>query len=150
MARKKTGNVIGFDPLAWMKNTSRESRVASRESTEGNRESGVVSRESKAKEAVPPTQHSALSTHDSIRLGESLTIDHARSLHESLAPLLDKREVVLDAGGVGRVDTAGLQVLAAFVRALEGRGAAVRWRAPTEALQQGARRLDVAGILRLP
>ncbi len=50
-------------------------------------------------------------------LGTDCTIDHAPGLHERLAKsLADRACVTLDFAAVKRCDTAGLQVLAAFIR----------------------------------
>jgi anti-anti-sigma regulatory factor len=51
------------------------------------------------------------------RLGTDCTIEHAPALHKQLAKLLaDRACVTLDFTAVKRCDTAGMQVLAAFVR----------------------------------
>ena len=66
----------------------------------------AVSRK-RAAPALPP----------STALGADCTIDHAPGLHKRLAKLLAGRAcVTLDFAAVKRCDTAGLQVLAAFIR----------------------------------
>ena len=145
MTSKKKGT-IGFDPLAWMKGPSLES-------TEPSLESGVRSLESKAKMthgAGVPTQDSSLQTPDSVVvLGDSLTIEQSAAMHAELGRHLGAKNVVLDAGSLTRVDTAGLQLLTAFIRAAEGRGARVEWRAPQAALRESARRIGLEGALHL-
>jgi ABC-type transporter Mla MlaB component len=50
-------------------------------------------------------------------VGADCTIEHAPALHAQLAKLLSERAcVTVDVAAVKRCDTAGLQVLAAFVR----------------------------------
>ena len=52
-----------------------------------------------------------------IALGADCTIEHAPGLQQQLARILAARAcVTLDFGAVKRCDTAGLQVLAAFIR----------------------------------
>jgi ABC-type transporter Mla MlaB component len=59
-------------------------------------------------------------------LGADCTIEHAPGLHEQLAKILDDRAcVTLDFGALKRCDTAGLQVLAAFVRERREAGRAI-------------------------
>ena len=138
MTSKKKGT-IGFDPLAWMKGPSLES-------TEPSLESGVRSLESKAK----MTHGAGVPTPDSVVvLGDSLTIEQSAAMHAELGRHLGAKNVVLDAGSLTRVDTAGLQLLTAFIRAAEGRGARVEWRAPQAALRESARRIGLEGALRL-
>ena len=138
MASKKKDSVIGFDPLAWMK--------------EASRESGVVSPESKPRESggSPSTHDSRLSTHDSVvALGDTLTIEQVGAVHAELAGRLGEKQLLLDAGSLTRVDTAGLQLLAAFIHTAESRGACVEWRAPQPALREAARPIGLEGALRL-
>jgi len=55
--------------------------------------------------------------HSVTALGADCTIDHAPGLHKRLAKsLADRACVTLDFAAVKRCDTAGLQVLAAFIR----------------------------------
>jgi anti-anti-sigma regulatory factor len=140
MTSKKKGT-IGFDPLAWMKGPSLESKA---KTTHG---AGVPTPDS-----GPQTPDSILRTPDSpsaVQLGDSLTIEQSAAMHAELGRHLGAKNVVLDAGSLTRVDTAGLQLLTAFMRAAEGRGARVEWRAPQPALRESARRLGLEGALRL-
>jgi anti-anti-sigma regulatory factor len=133
MSRKK-GGVIGFDPLAWMK--------------EGDSAPATASREPEVRTAAPapsaaPPQNSAVS------LGDTLTIAEAASMHSDLMKRLGEKQTVLDASALTRVDTAGLQLLASFVRTAEARGARIEWRGAQPALRESARRLGLEGALRL-
>jgi len=137
-------DVIGFDPLAWMKEPSAESGVRGAEGKMGA---------SDAKVSASDSPHSALHTSDppsAVQLGETLTIEQAATMHAELGRRLGAKNVVLDAGRLTRVDAAGLQLLAAFLRAAEGHGTGVEWRAPQPALRESARRLGLEGALRLP
>jgi anti-anti-sigma regulatory factor len=109
MTKKKSR--IGFDPLAWMK----ESR-------------------------------------DSIRLGDSLTIAQVRLVHRELKQALAAvggSAVTLDGSAMEAVDTAGVQLLAAFLREAQTRGITVRWRNVPAALPECARRLGLREALQL-
>lgn len=86
---------------------------------------------------------------DVIALGEMLTIEQVGAMHAELGRHLDAKNMALEAGALQRVDAAGLQLLTAFVRAAENRGARLEWRSPTAALRDGARRLGLVDALRL-
>lgn len=147
---KKPKSSIGFDPLAWMKNNSRESGVASRESTEASQESGVKgSRESTSK--TPDSRLPTPGTPCVITLGDTLTIADASERHTEWKGLLAGAAAIeIDASGVQGIDTAGLQLLAALVREAQARNLSLRWRAPTQALRDGAARLGLGPVLHLP
>lgn len=149
MAKKRTK--IGFDPLAWMKNDSRESGVVSPESKKDSPESGVVSLESKEK-AVPATPDSRLQTPDSrIDIGDALVLAHAARLHaEFEQALAQKKPLRLNLSRVQVADTAGVQLLLALRRDAEKRGIAASWEAPTQALCAAASQLGLSEALELP
>ena len=155
MADKKKGS-IGFDPLAWMKGgddgrqsgeDSCQSSVVSRQSEQSSRQSSVDSRPSTEK--TDDLRPATVDSPGAIALGDILTIEQSAAMHAELGRHLGAKNVVLDAGSLTRVDTAGLQLLTAFIRAAEGRGARVEWRAPQAALRESARRLGLEGALRL-
>jgi len=157
MADKKKGS-IGFDPLAWMKGGD-----DGRQSGEDSCQSSVVSRQSTSTPTTQADSHPSAAKTDDLRpatvdapatpgaiaLGDCLTIEHAAAMHAELGRHLGTKNVVLEAGNLTRIDTAGLQLLTAFVRAAEGRGARVEWRAPQAALRESARRLGLEGALHL-
>jgi anti-anti-sigma regulatory factor len=79
------------------------------------------------------------------------TIADASSLKTSLTKLLDEPGVVtLDIGAVRRIDTAGLQVIATFVRERESHGRQVQWRGSAPALSAAAQLLGLGALLKLP
>ena len=145
MADKKK-SAIGFDPLAWMKGgsepaaTVREPKVESRAPEES-----VCNVQPAARENKP----AATASMGTIALGDSLTIEQVGALYADLTGRLGEMHLVMDAGSLTRIDTAGLHLLAAFMRAAEGRGARVEWRAPQPALRECARRIGLEGALRL-
>ena len=79
------------------------------------------------------------------------TVADAGALKSGLAKLLDTPEAVtLDIGAVQRIDTAGLQVIATFVRERESLGRAVEWRGAAPAMTAAANLLGLSALLKLP
>jgi anti-anti-sigma regulatory factor len=135
MAGKKGGNVIGFDPLAWMKQPDvpvTDAAIAP---------PAVAVSTTSAESAVVPATVPGQAV---IALHDSLTIEHAVALHGELSRHLSARDIVLEAGQVRRIDTAGVQLLVAFVRQAQQRGAVVSWRSAPPVLHEAWRRLGLA------
>jgi phospholipid transport system transporter-binding protein len=79
------------------------------------------------------------------------TVADSSSLKSGLAKLVDESDVVtLDISAVQRIDTAGLQVIAAFVRERESHGRQVQWQGSAPALSTAARLLGLSALLKLP
>ncbi len=79
------------------------------------------------------------------------TVADTAALKSGLAKLLDEPgAVTLDIGSVQRIDTAGLQVIATFVRERESLGRAVEWRGAAPALTAAAKLLGLSALLKLP
>ena len=79
------------------------------------------------------------------------TVADAGTLKSGLAKLLDDEGVVaLDISAVQRIDTAGLQVIATFVRERDSHGRQVEWRGEAPALTAAARLLGLTSLLKLP
>lgn len=75
----------------------------------------------------------------------------AEDLKAGLLRLLDdSRAVVLDVSALQRIDTAGLQLLAAFVRDRRTAGYRVEWRGRAPALESAAGLLGLRRMLDLP
>jgi len=86
-----------------------------------------------------------------VALSAECTVSEAASLKERLAPLLEESQpVTLDVNAVQRVDTAGLQVIMAFVRERAGRGRTVEWQGAAPALTGAAQLLGLTSLLGLP
>jgi phospholipid transport system transporter-binding protein len=95
------------------------------------------------------TEHKTVS--DSFAVAAECTVADAGLLKIQLAKLLDESGIVtLDISAVQRIDTAGLQVIAAFVRERESRGRLVQWHGHAPALSNAARLLGLSDVLRLP
>ncbi len=141
MTTRKKGSVIGFDPLAWMKDPSPESGVGSLESkAQTSLGAGVL---------TPDPGPRTPDTPGAVQLGELLTIEQVAAVHAELGRHLHAGTVVLEGGTVKRVDAAGLQLLTAFVRAAESRGKPVQWRSASAAVRDGARHLGLSAALGL-
>jgi ABC-type transporter Mla MlaB component len=79
------------------------------------------------------------------------TVADAGSLKSGLAKLLESSAAVtLDVSAVQRIDTAGLQVIAAFVRERESHGRQVQWQGSAAALATAARLLGLSALFKLP
>ncbi len=92
------------------------------------------------------TQRQAL-----IRLDRECLVREAPKLKTRLLKVLaTPGAVTLDPAALERVDTAGLQVIAAFVIEREKRGLSVSWRGPSAALATAADILGLSGVLKLP
>ena len=79
-----------------------------------------------------------------------ITIAEAATLKDQLLPHINRKgDVYMDGSGVQSVDTAGLQVLLAFVRTLQGHGAVVHWTGVSESLLGMAELLGVASHIGL-
>jgi len=79
-----------------------------------------------------------------IVLNAIITIAEAAALKDQLLAHINRKgEVTIDGAHVESVDTAGLQVLLAFVRTLQGHGAVIRWTGISSALLNTARLLGL-------
>ena len=84
-------------------------------------------------------------------LAAECTVAAADSLKSELTRRLDEAApVILDASAVQRIDTAALQLLAAFVRDRRTAGRAVEWHGRAAALDSAAALLGLNAMLELP
>jgi len=80
------------------------------------------------------------------RLPENLTIATINHLHEQFESLVDTKgcdAVVLQGDAVARADTAGIQLLAAFIQASRERKIAITWDHPSAKLCSAAELLGL-------
>lgn len=85
-------------------------------------------------------------------LPENLTIANVQGLHEQLEALVGEKDfdkVVLQAEYVQRADTAGIQLLLAFVHATKERQIEIDWDQPSEKLCSAAKVLGLDSVLGL-
>jgi ABC-type transporter Mla MlaB component len=86
-----------------------------------------------------------------LALAAECMVRDASSLKDSLAALLDEpHPITLDITALQRIDTAGLQVIMAFVRERAGHGRSVEWNGTAPALTSAAQLLGLTSLLRLP
>lgn len=84
-------------------------------------------------------------------LSADCTVAESGALKSALLDVLQQQATVtLDIASVQRIDTAGIQLIAAFVRERESRGRKVEWRGTAPAFTSAARLLGVASVLGLP
>jgi len=84
-------------------------------------------------------------------LAADCTVAEADALKSALAGRLDESEpVTVDVSALQRIDTAGLQLLAAFVRDRRTAGHTVAWRGRAPALEAAAGLLGLHHMLELP
>ncbi|MFK8047060.1 MAG: lipid asymmetry maintenance protein MlaB [Halioglobus sp.] len=86
-----------------------------------------------------------------IALDASMEISNATKLLGRLKKCAAREaDVDVNAENVEVVDTAGLQLLLSFRRAVEGNGRELRWRSPSEALLKAAAQTGLVDELGLP
>lgn len=86
-----------------------------------------------------------------VALGADLVIGGAAELHAQLGKALSEQApVVLDAVAVVRMDTAGLQLLQAFVQACNDESREWRWENVGDDLRAAASLLGLEQMLKLP
>ena len=84
----------------------------------------------------------------SIVLPDSLDISYAAELHALLRDGLEAGEgVELQAAGVSRLDTAGVQLVAAFLHEARARSLPVQLVEPSDVLVSAAERLGLADLI---
>jgi len=91
-----------------------------------------------------------MTTSVDFNLPENLTIANIQGLHEALEALVERRDcdtVILRGEKVQRADTAGLQLLVAFVNASRERQIKISWDHPSEKLCGVAELLGVEKMI---
>jgi ABC-type transporter Mla MlaB component len=92
----------------------------------------------------------ARTTAPSLALQAACTVAEADSLKAALLPLLaEPRPVTFEVASLQRIDAAGLQLLAAFVRDRRTAGRRVEWRGRSPALEAAAGVLGLRYMLEL-
>lgn len=88
---------------------------------------------------------------NTLSLAAECMVSDATSLKECLAGLLEEPlPVTLDITALQRIDTAGLQVITAFVRERAGHGRSVEWQGSAPVLAAAAQLLGLTSLLKLP
>lgn len=112
------------------------------------REASTARASAPAQSVETPT---SAAPHTAFALAAECLVSGASTLKESLAGLLDEPQpITLDITALQRIDTAGLQVLTAFIRERAGNGRTVEWRGTAPALTSAAQLLGLTSLLKLP
>lgn len=83
-------------------------------------------------------------------LPENMTIAGVSALHEQLEVIVEKNDsdsVLIKSANVARADTAGVQLLLAFVNTAKEHQLAVTWESPADCLRDAAVQLGVDHML---
>jgi ABC-type transporter Mla MlaB component len=84
-------------------------------------------------------------------LSASCTVTESAALKSALLEILpEPTPVTLDVARLQRIDTAGMQLIVAFVRERESHGLRVEWRSMAPTFTSAAHLLGVASLLQLP
>ena len=87
----------------------------------------------------------------SLCLAAEWLVSDASSLKQSLNGLLEQPlPVTLDVSALQRIDTAGLQLITAFVQERARQGRSVEWHGSAPVLSSAAQLLGLTSLLRLP
>ncbi|MGA7539536.1 MAG: STAS domain-containing protein [Steroidobacteraceae bacterium] len=129
-----------------MKTRKRKTPPAKRSHRPAQRRTGEPRAAAVRKKAAPvPADTAALS------LPAECTVAEADCLKAALVRLLkEPRSVNLQVGSVRRIDTAAVQLLAAFVRDRRAAGREIAWRGRAPVLDAAAGLLGLRGMLELP
>lgn len=87
-----------------------------------------------------------------VRLPANLTANNVHFIHKQLDALVERcihERIVIHADGVARADSAGLQILKAFVLAAQQRHISVEWDQPSARLRTAAEILGMNAALGL-
>jgi len=107
-----------------------------------------------ARKRTPPSPVEKLSTppvSPGLTLAAECLVCGASSLKDGLAGLLDEPlPVTFDITALQRIDTAGLQVITAFVRERATHGRTVEWKGTAPVLATAAQLLGLTSLLKLP
>jgi ABC-type transporter Mla MlaB component len=122
-------------------------RRAAQGAARGTKSNGTKGTDSGSRKAA--AQKEAASS--TLALAAECTVSDAGFLKERLTALLDEPQAVtLDVTALQRIDTAGLQVITAFVRERAGHGRPVEWHGTAPVLATAARLLGLTSLLKLP
>ncbi len=92
-------------------------------------------------------QRAAKDAERALLLTEDCVVTGVDALQAQLANLLGRRLVTLDVSRLKRIDTAGMQLLAAFVRERAMHDRSVQWRGESAALSMAAQLLGLSAVL---
>jgi anti-anti-sigma factor len=86
-----------------------------------------------------------------LQLAPVLDISEVRNLHKSLSKAMKRKPpLVLDASQVERIDTAAIQILAAFCHSIRESDIEISWHKPSINLRRAAESMGLNTILGFP
>jgi anti-anti-sigma regulatory factor len=97
-----------------------------------------------------PKQQASQGAAQVLALPAQCRLGEAAALKASLLQASAASALLLDGSGVERVDTAALQVLAAFARDLAASGGKPAWRGASDSLREACGLLGLETLLNLP
>jgi ABC-type transporter Mla MlaB component len=101
-------------------------------------------------DSAKPRTSGSRKANGALTLAADCTVAEADALKSQLARRLQQSEpVIVDVSALQRIDTAGLQLLAAFVRDRRTAGRALEWRGRASALDAAAGLLGLNDMLEL-
>lgn len=115
-----------------------------------DRQGGRKAKSAKATKVAPLADAGGLDAPSTLKLDVQCTLRESIAMKAALLEQLELgRDVVLDGTAVAKVDTAGLQLLAAFARQLQISGRQLSWAGVTGELQRSAAQLDLVDLIGL-
>ena len=142
-------NLIGYDPLAWMKDANNEDMQTPDDSQSLTHSTvNKLEYESPLNKLESETQESENPANNIISLEATQTIQNISALHERLAWALESGEKIdIDASGVTTIDTATLQLLLIMTRTALRLQREVVIDFPSERFIEAARLLGLSELL---
>jgi len=128
-------NGLGFDPLAWMKESA---------------DDGDYEMVAPAPKRTEHPENPATAALGVVTLAATLAAATANELAAELRTALDAGgPVSLDAAAVERIDGVSIQLLAAFCRSAADADVTVHWQSPSQSLCDAVRLLGLSAVLGL-
>ena len=145
--KKKSPSVIDDDPLTRPGDDEAHSKQHEHDNIDTSKQSDPAISEKK----IPVSAVREDDSQDSVTiiLDPVITLAEVRYLKESLLGYIDARQIQVDVSKVEHIDTAGLQLLLAFSKALEKQGGKVIWLGWSAAYSNTAELLGLTAALGL-
>jgi len=137
--KKKTTSVLGDDPLSWLeKNDAQDERQVQ------NNIQHVSSADIDHDVSVSASNKDKSNKSVNITLDTVITLTEVSQLRDSLLGHTGASEIHIDVSKVEHIDTAGLQLLLAFSKAIQQQGGKLSWTGWSEAYSGTAELLGLA------
>lgn len=145
--KKKSSPALGDDPLSWLG----DDEARSEQHEHDNIDTGKQSDSTISDKNIPVATTRADDNQDSVTiiLDPVITLAEVSHLKESLIGYIGARQIQVDVSKVEHIDTAGLQLLIAFSKALEKHGGKITWLGSSAAYSNTAELLNLTAALGL-